>query len=368
MSYGIYHWLERQLYCSLPKKNILFVFFTLPLAGIYLISARLRRWLYRRGFLSSVDLPGVTISIGNIGLGGTGKTPAVRFLATEIKKQGHAVAILSRGYGSDIRAGETLILLDGEIIFQSREFDRLPDEAMLLSHAVKGSPIVVGPDRIGAARVAIGVIGTPAFWILDDGFQHLQIKRAIDIVLINADSLTQLPAVPLPCGAWRESFSSLRWADYIVLTKAGTDVAQSLFKKKMRTLAEHYPERTFHFGQAISVFSPPVALGAEASYDQANKRINMLCGIANPEQFRKSLTDMGFVIAHIVSLPDHAWVTEEALNAFDKRLPIVMTGKDYWRQPVFFESRPDLLFMVAEFSLRLPDEILRTCLDLLKKS
>lgn len=158
---------------------------------------RLRRRLYETGVLRQQSLPRPVISIGNIVLGGSGKTPTVIAVAKGLMKQGLRVAVLTRGYGSAVR--------DLEEVVSSFDAARYGDEPVVIAKALPGVPVIVGRRRVRAARRFLESSGCDVF-ILDDGFQHLRLCRNVDVVLVRPGSDDLL----------REGPSALRSADMII--------------------------------------------------------------------------------------------------------------------------------------------------------
>lgn len=176
-----------------------------PLAGIFGVGVRLKNTLYERGLFKSKRLAGPVISVGNLSVGGSGKTPFVLMLGDLLKARGITFDILSRGYGRKTH-GVALVDPAGS----SQEFG---DEPLLMARRL-GVPVVVGESRYEAGVFAEHKFG-PQFHLLDDGFQHRVLARDFDIVLLTSeDAHDQL----LPAGRLREPLTSLRRADAVVLT------------------------------------------------------------------------------------------------------------------------------------------------------
>ena len=190
-----------------------------PLSSLYGIATAARNNLYDRGILKSHELSRPVISVGNISVGGSGKTPFVIMLGELLKQRGIGFDVLSRGYGRETR-GAMLVDPNGT----SRDFG---DEPLLIARRL-GCPVIVGENRYQAGKLAenehlgTAALGCPPgqrpgpIHILDDGFQHRSLARDFDIVLVTAQDLhDQL----LPAGRLREPLSSLRRADAVVLTE-----------------------------------------------------------------------------------------------------------------------------------------------------
>jgi len=180
-----------------------------PLASIYGAGVRVRNALYDRGLLARRKLQGPVVSIGNLSVGGSGKTPFVLLLGELLKARGIEFDILSRGYGRTTR-GVALVDPGGS----SRDFG---DEPVLLARRL-GVPVIVGQDRFAAGRLAETRFG-PHLHLLDDGFQHRALARDFDIVLVTPDDARDRL---LPAGRLREPLSGLSRADVVVLASGAS--------------------------------------------------------------------------------------------------------------------------------------------------
>jgi tetraacyldisaccharide 4'-kinase len=210
-----------------------------PLSAIYAAGSRFRNLLYDRGIIESKRLQGPVISVGNISVGGSGKTPFVLLLGEMLKGRGIAFDILSRGYGRATR-GVLMVEPGGA----SHDFG---DEPLLMARRL-GVPVVIGEDRHAAGVFAESRFG-PQVHLLDDGFQHRALARDFDIVLVTPDDARD---AVLPAGRLREPLSALSRADAIVLT-AGAEAKQfpiegnTVWRVRRGIVAEGYPERPVVF-------------------------------------------------------------------------------------------------------------------------
>jgi tetraacyldisaccharide 4'-kinase len=151
-----------------------------PFAVLYGMVLRVRALLYQVGILSIRKLPCPVISIGNITVGGTGKTPATMLVAKELQERGYRVAVLSRGYGGSLE-GQVAVVSDGESVLLGPE--QAGDEPCLLAQTVPGLMVVIGSDRYQAGLVALERL-KPDILLLDDGFQHIRLHRDLNILLL----------------------------------------------------------------------------------------------------------------------------------------------------------------------------------------
>ncbi|MDY7009744.1 MAG: tetraacyldisaccharide 4'-kinase [Planctomycetota bacterium] len=246
-----------------------------PYAGIM----RLRRWAYRRGIMKSYSVDAPVICIGNITVGGTGKTPMVAWVVESLKEAGRKPAILIRGY---------------------KAVGGRSDEAELLKRST-GAPVIVNPDRLAGAQKAIAD-GADVL-VMDDGFQHLRLRRDLDIVLIDATRPFN-GEMCLPVGRLREPLTALRDTHVIVITRSDTVPAEILNNLRKR-LAHLAPQASIH-----TAVHKPVKLidekGVELPPDALyGRKVCAFCGIGNPEGFFATLTEIGARIAEKVVFGDH---------------------------------------------------------------
>ena len=184
--------------------------FLRAVSPLYALSVGLRNYLYDKKISPQKRLPCKVISVGNIVVGGTGKTPMVIYLANLLQKKGFRPAVLSRGYMGKSKSPINIVS-DGRRIFMKPE--DCGDEPVLISQAAKGIPVLTGPKRFLTGQVALEKFGADVL-ILDDGFQHRQLARDVDIVLLK----TQTPfgnGCLLPAGPLRESPRALKRAGII---------------------------------------------------------------------------------------------------------------------------------------------------------
>ena len=210
MSYAI----DRILYRkekSLGTKILLLPLYLLSVP--YQWAVRTRILFYNIGLLKTKRLPCPVISVGNITVGGTGKTPLVMLLARGLKERGIKIAILSRGYKR--KKNSDSLVSDGQNLFLSPE--AAGDEPYLMANALKGVPILVGKDRFMTGQMALERFGVRGL-LLDDGYQHLHLHRDLNILLIDSN-VGFGDGHLLPRGILREPLSHLQRADLFVLTK-----------------------------------------------------------------------------------------------------------------------------------------------------
>ncbi len=248
-----------------------------PYGGI----VRVRNWLYDHGWKRAVRAAVPVVSVGNLTLGGTGKTPCVEYLARFYRRLDLRVAILSRGYGSE----------------RGRN-----DEALVLEENLPDVPHLQGADRAALAAVAVEELESEIL-ILDDGFQHRRLARDLDVVLIDATQPWGHGHL-FPRGLLREPPLGLRRAGVVLLTRC--DQADETRRQQLH--------------EAVSRIVPAVPV-AETRHEPADlvnarretapldlltqKPVAAFCGIGNPDAFRRTLADRGAAVAAFRTFPDH---------------------------------------------------------------
>lgn len=262
-----------------------------PFAMVYATIQRLRALLYTSGFLCSRHLPRPVISIGNLAVGGTGKTPVTAHVARLLIGKGYRVAVLSRGYGGTLE-GETAIVSDGENILLGPE--RCGDEPYLLASQLPGLLVVIGADRYEAGLLAMRKF-SPDLFLLDDGYQHLRLHRDLNILLL--DCLHPYGnGWTLPAGLLREPCSAAGRATLVLHTRCpdGSPITAPVPGKP------NLPVR-YHLAAAVPLAGgKPLPLAA-----LAGKRLLAFAGIAEPDGFFAALRAAGLDIVQTIAFADH---------------------------------------------------------------
>jgi tetraacyldisaccharide 4'-kinase len=260
-------------------------------ALLYRCSMGLRARCYRYGLLKTHTLPRPVISVGNITVGGTGKTPVTAWIARHLLQQGLRVAVLSRGYGGTLE-GQTAIVSDGEKLLLTP--DQSGDEPYLLASTVPGLMVVIGSDRYRAGTLAMEK-ATPDVFLLDDGYQHLRLHRDLNLLLLDCSKPFGNGQL-LPAGPLRESISALQRADLILYTRCSTTTKPAHLLKKLPFCLTSHHITSFHrldTGDDISLESLHTA------------RVAAFAGIADPEGFFTSLRLAGIQLQETLPLADH---------------------------------------------------------------
>lgn len=298
-----------------------------PLSPIYGLVMRIRENFYARGLLRTHALPVPVVSVGNLVLGGTGKTPIVRYLAGFLREQGYRPAIISRGYGG--KATQRVnIVSDGVSILLSPQ--QAGDEPYMLARSLPGIPVLTGTRRICPCRWAVEKMHADLL-ILDDGFQHLAIKRNLDLVLFDGSTLAGNNRI-FPGGVLREPISALQRCHAFLFTG---------ITAKNRLKAESFGS----FLQSRFI-DKPIFYSCLGRYELKNqdrtpsavspeKIFFGFCGIANPLRFKESLNYLGMRQSGFVALSDHINYSQSLVDALCKKARtsgathLVTTEKDF---------------------------------------
>lgn len=265
------------------------------ISALYGKALALRAELYARGRLESHALPRPSVSVGNLTLGGTGKTPFVEFLARRFRFEGRRPAILSRGYGR--RSTGVVVVSAGEGPLVSA--DEGGDEPVALARALSGVIVVVGERRADAARRAAD-LGADLL-LLDDGFQHLAVRRDVDLLLLDSRDPFGGGRFP-PRGRLREPVAALRRADAIVLTRVNRGAPPPEALEEIARL--HPTAPVFH--ARIRPSSLRDEAGASVDASLLGKRRGLgVCGIANAAEFSATLRELALAPEEVLEFRDH---------------------------------------------------------------
>lgn len=288
-----------------------------PLSLLYSLIARTKSWSYARGIFRKRKLPGTVIGVGNLTVGGTGKTPMVLAIAERLAEEGKHAAILTRGYRGITDAGSSGIP-------QS-------DEVALLRERLAGKvQLGVGADRYSNGLV-LAKHGIDWF-VLDDGFQHLKLSRDVDIVLVDETDPFGGGMV-LPAGRLREPLTALRRADIVVITRSvqAPSPAIEAIMRRYTGCPIFYASTRLEGVLRVPRFD--VALPQQ---DWEKTRFLAFCGIGNPAAFFEDLRNWGFQVVQQRSFLDHhAYTATEAVELEKTATDcgadaLLCTEKDVW--------------------------------------
>ncbi len=269
-------------------------------AGVVLLRVKFYSW----GLFRSRALPCKVISVGNLTTGGTGKTPFVCLLAEWVKAMGFRTAVLSRGYGGNY-SRPLAVVTDGEkILLEAHEAG---DEPYLLAEKMRGIPFIVGPDRFRSGEHAVNRFQSEVL-ILDDGYQHLALKRDLNLLLLNS-SAPFGNGYLLPRGILREPLSQLSRADAIILTKSSMSDSinklMDLLKKKKLDIPIF---RADYEAEDVRILGGNQAL--TPTFLQG-KKVMAFSGIAEPESLSHTLCQMKAEVISMEVFADHHWYSAE---------------------------------------------------------
>jgi tetraacyldisaccharide 4'-kinase len=307
----------------------------LPLSLLFRAAVALRRWAYRAGIAPSASLPVPVIVVGNIIVGGSGKTPLTVALAEGLGARGWRPGIVSRGYGGD----------DSEprAVSEDDDPDRVGDEPLLLATA--GFPVWIGRNRVAAARLLLAAHPENDVVLSDDGLQHYALRRDFEIAAID-DSRSLGNGRLLPAGPLREPPSRLREVDAVVTLVASASPPSTGDGRETRMGHEPLPWRNLVDASAIADLSA-----------WRTGRLHAIAAIANPQRFFDLLKSLGFdPVCHV--FPDHHRYRREEIE-FAGATAILMTEKDAVKCKPFADARCWYLPIRARIDPALVDRVER---------
>lgn len=328
-------------------------------AAGYRAGVQIRDWTFSMGLRRVRRLPCRVVCVGNLTVGGTGKTPCAIALARWLRARGHAAGILLRGYG---RHGSGFTVAADTREARAR-WETVGDEAILLARRLPDVPVVVGADRFQAGQEALRRFRLDVL-LLDDGFQHRQLHRDLDLVLVDATDPFGGGRL-LPRGRLREPVSGLSRAQVIILSRAdqASDLPglrrclEQIAPGAAQILTRHRPSRLTDLSGDEE--HPPGSL--------LGQRLLAVSGIANPEGFHRTLTDLGAVPAGTLTFPDHyaygpADIARMRRAAEEARVDLIITTeKDAIRLSPWEEggpARPPVLVLCVELEILEGAEVL----------
>lgn len=268
---------------------------------IYQHLLTLALFLHKIGVYQTKSLPCFVISVGNITVGGTGKTPTTQMLASFLQRQGLRVVVLNRGYRSTIK-DKIAVVSDGKQVYLSSQ--EAGDEAYMLAQSLPGVPVMIGVDRAASGQYAVDNLGAQVL-ILDDGYQFWKLKRDLNIVLIDVSNPFSNGYV-LPRGLLREPLKHLDRADLFLLSKSDYSTREEKDKVKavLRRLNDKAPIletdyapsylKEYHSGRVIRDFTL-----------LQDKKVLALSGLSNPGYFEKMIGSCRISELAVLRYPDH---------------------------------------------------------------
>lgn len=304
-------------------KNLLYYLVLLPLSWLFFLLIKLRRGFYRIGLLRSHQLSVPVIIVGNINVGGSGKTPVVIWLVEQLKQRGYQPGVISRGYG---RSQQSM-----HHVGQASTTAEAGDEPLCIYQRC-ACPVVVGADRVAAGQALLAAHPNCDIIISDDGLQHYRLKRDIEIAVVDAQTLSD---DLLPAGPMREPRKRLESVDFII--------------SRHQAHADNSHAMQLQAGLFYNLLQAEKQVGAEAFHGQ---QIAAIAGIGQPSKFFQQLESMGLTVQGL-PFPDHHPYTEQELSAIACEI-LLMTEKDavkcrrfakqhHWVLPVTAEIKGDLI-------------------------
>ena len=330
---------------------------------LYEFGVRLKLSCYKMGLKTRVKLPCCVISIGNITVGGTGKTPTAQKMADLIKRMGYRVVILNRGYRShwDKDIG---VVSDGNKIFMTAY--EAGDEAYLMAKTLQGIPVVIGKNRAVTGKYAVEKLNAEVI-IMDDGYQHWHLERDLDVVLVDTLNMFGNGCV-LPRGMLREPLENLDRGDLFLLTK--TDQSSILSRKQLRQTIEKYNakapvvESVHHPKNFVEIadWYKGITTNRMDLSELEGKDVMVFSAIGNPSSFEQTLSSIGLNIMEAVRYPDHhdygmlemQYISERASS--QKAVAMVTTSKDAVKIPTeFIYSSREIPLYILNMDIQVTD-------------
>lgn len=350
----------RYTFITAKQRNVLAAAFRILLTPFYLLYCVviwIRNFCYTSGIIEQKELPCQVISVGNIVVGGSGKTPIVIAIAELLQKNSYKVGVLLRGYKGKSNREITLVS-DGEKRLCTR--DECGDEADMLARQLTNIPIIIGKQRHLTGKAILERFECDVL-ILDDGFQHRQLSRDLDIVTIDATQPYGTGKM-LPIGTLREPKSSIQRADLIILTRTDTpniDIAD--IKAELHRIAPntpilesvHKPTYLYRLNQQDKNVTMKVD-------NLIKKRILAVCGIGNPNAFVSTLQKYNPETVELCAFADHHNYTISDLQYIKQRMKqyeseyVIITQKD---EQKIASLSPDLPIVVLGIELVITDGI-----------
>jgi len=295
-------------------------------AGLFKCVVLVRTYLYTHNIIRSHSIPCSIITVGNITVGGTGKTPAVCHIARHLHDEGHRVVVLTRGYRGK-RTDTPHLVSDGETVLS--DVESAGDEALMMAEKLSGIPVLAGKDRVAAAHMAVQLFQAGII-VLDDGFQYHRLYGNVDVVLVNARNPFGNKFL-LPRGTLREPVSALKRAAVIVITKSETSAE---VRDKISNTIKHYnPNALIFTSRYRPVCLRRVSEAGGIDLDALiGKRVAGLCSIGDPESFFALLEALQVELTEKIVFADHHLYQSLDYRAIQQRCSraefVITTEKD----------------------------------------
>lgn len=330
-----------------------FILLMLPLIKLYQWIVEWRNWMWDRGLFTPRRLSGKVISIGNLTVGGTGKTPLTLYIARFLHQQGFRVAVLSRGYKRE-RKRDLTVVSDGEKILSSPRY--AGDEPHLIARSLPAVAVVVHSDRYQAGQWAEERLGAEMH-LLDDGYQHRRLWRDVDLLLLDGNE-SQPELHLFPRGRLREPLKGITRADIIVITHAVPGHSPS---PVLEAIKRYNPTAPLFYSQRRleGLFWVKGDRDVKEPLFRTGKVVS-LCAIAQPRYFEEDLRQLQLEIVHYFRFRDHHWYNQKEVNAVISTArqleaeAVVTTEKDALRLSHLELS--DLPFLYLKIGVKIREE------------
>lgn len=322
-----------------------------PLSAAFGWGVAVRHAAYRHGWFKTHRLARPVVSVGNLTVGGTGKTPLVEYIAKLLVRHGRKPAILTRGYGRGSKDAMILLPPGADRRPDARE---LGDEPALLARAIPEVPLVICADRVRGGRAAENHFQVDAH-ILDDGFQHLALARDLDVLVLDATQPLSDRNL-LPAGRQREPLSAIQRAQIVALTRTESADPAPLEEllRQVHPAARAYRSQMKLLGWANALNGENVPM--ESLH---GRKVAAFCALGNPQAFFTGLRRWGFELAAQDAFPDHHVYTEEEIErlAANARaqgaVALLTTRKDAIKFSPHWTVQPPILACAIE--IHFPD-------------
>jgi tetraacyldisaccharide 4'-kinase len=327
----------------MKKNNFQFSIFNfqlilLPFSWIFAVITALRNLLFDKGIINSISYSIPVISVGNITVGGTGKTPLCEYLIDGLSSDMNC-ALLSRGYG---RKSKGVILAN-----ETSTYNDIGDEPMQIKSKFKGINVVVAKKRTEGMDLLLNLPQPPEVVIMDDAFQHRQVKPGLSILLIDYTRPIWKDFI-LPAGNLRESRKNIKRADIIIVNKCPKDLSENDAKNIKNKLKIQTHQQLFFTSIYYDKPRPLYNTDMTLSDIFENNPVTVLAGVANPEPFFKMVKSL-VKIEKTVRFRDHDRYNIKEINKVyyskkNKELPYILTTE---KDAIRLKSIPEMTDIIA---------------------
>lgn len=332
--------IERHWYAKLDPFLLIILF---PFSIVYELIINIRKFLFMLRLIPSTKTPVPVVIIGNISVGGAGKTPLTKHIAEELSNKNIEFGIVLRGYKSKNK-GVT-------IVTTKHGSNEVGDEALIYASA--GYKVAIGSNRVNAARALLKNYPTIKIILADDGMQHYALRRDMEICVVDSSRMFGNQQL-LPVGPLREPMNRLKKVSAIVING-------DYNKTKLNEILSQYKIPVFHQELQFKYFYNPVTNEKLSAYEMSKRHIYAMAAIGNPARFYDYLEKLGQKIKGVKTFPDHYHYQKRDIVS---NLDIITTEKDYTKLAKF---KPENVW-IAEVSAKLnSDELINKIINLVKE-